>query len=70
MNIETFKTDQKVLGNITSGLHHPCELNSQFSGNSKEFSKIPNYANIGKFPLFFLFCFLTDLIKFCCVALI
>ena len=24
---------------------NPCELNSQFSGNSKEFSKIPNYAN-------------------------
>ena len=61
MNIETFKTDQKVLGNITSGLYYPCELNSQFSGNLKEFSKIPNYANIGKF-LFLFFVFLVLLL--------
>ena len=62
MNIETFKTDQKVLGNITSGLYYPCELNSQFSGNYlKEFSKIPNYANIGKF-LFLFFVFLVLLL--------
>ena len=61
MNIETFKTDQKVLGNITSGLYYPCKLNSQFSGNLKEFSKIPNCANIGKF-LFLFFVFLVLLL--------
>ena len=32
-------------GHMVATTSYPCELNSQFSGNSLEFSEIPNYAN-------------------------